>query len=108
MAALAPPQPHGNAFWNSGLLDNAANTSRPPSSRLRFTKTGDYEFICLLHPDMKLKVTVVDRVSRDPDTSEAVPRFLTQLVRNHDASFGILGRPLTPASIRVGDPVKLL
>jgi uncharacterized protein YcbX len=47
-------------------------------------------------------------VSRDPDTAEAVPRVLTHIVRNHDASFGIYGRPLTRATIRVGDPVRLV
>jgi plastocyanin len=74
VASFSPPTaPHGNAFWNSGLLDNAANTSRPPSSRLRFTTQGEYDFICLLHPNMTVAVKVVKAASRDPHTGGIKP-----------------------------------
>ena len=49
---------HGNAFWNSGVMDRD-NRSQPPSSNaVTFGEAGTFTFYCLIHPDMKATVNV--------------------------------------------------
>lgn len=49
VAGLTPTL-HGNGFWSSGALDNAASTPDLPSSRtVRFDQAGVYTFSCLIH-----------------------------------------------------------
>ena len=68
----------------------------------RRMRIGDAE-LQLLHPCLRCSIT-----ARDPDTNEKSPAVLKQLIRHHDAIFGINARPLAPATVRVGDPVELL
>jgi plastocyanin len=56
--ASLTPQLHGNAFWNSGALDNIAGTPPPANNSVRFDAPGTYEFYCLVHPFMHGTVTV--------------------------------------------------
>jgi plastocyanin len=49
---------HGNGFWNSGVLDNGANTPPPPANVVRFTAPGTYDYYCLIHPFMHGQVEV--------------------------------------------------
>jgi plastocyanin len=50
---------HGNGFFNSGVLDSdAATTTIPSSSAITFTKPGNYDLICLIHPFMRTKVSI--------------------------------------------------
>jgi plastocyanin len=58
LAALTPTL-HGNGFWNSGALDeDSTTTTVPPSSSVRFAAPGAYQVFCLIHPFMKMTVTV--------------------------------------------------
>jgi plastocyanin len=56
--ASLTPQLHGNGFWNSGVIDNAAATPLPPDNSVRFDGPGTYELYCLIHPFMHGTVTV--------------------------------------------------
>jgi plastocyanin len=49
---------HGNGFWNSGGLDNAAGSPLPSENSVTFSAAGTYEFYCLIHPFMHGTVTV--------------------------------------------------
>lgn len=57
---VAPYEPrlHGNAFWNSGLLDR--NTASPlgTSAKVTFGAPGTFRYLCLLHPFMQGTITV--------------------------------------------------
>jgi len=60
-----PPAPaafssasHGNAFWNSGVLDSEAASPLPQANRVTFTQAGTYVFHCLIHPFMRGTVVV--------------------------------------------------
>jgi len=51
---LESPTAHGDGFANVGALDNAAASSQIPSSRkIDFTTPGKYQYICLIHPQMR-------------------------------------------------------
>jgi plastocyanin len=52
------PTLHGNGFWNSGLLDVSTTTPLPDRNAVKFTQLGTYTFYCLIHPFMKVTVTV--------------------------------------------------
>ena len=67
----------------------------------RRLRIGDAE-VELLHPCLRCSM-----VARDPDTNEKSPRVLKQLIREHDAIFGINARVLGPATIRPGDRAVL-
>jgi len=57
-APLDPAQ-HGNGFFNTGVLDrDGATPLNPPEARVTFNKPGTYNFICLIHPDMKGSIVV--------------------------------------------------
>ena len=44
---------HGNGFANTGVLDRDPATQQIlPSSQIKFTQAGTYQFICLIHPFM--------------------------------------------------------
>jgi plastocyanin len=49
---------HGNGFYNSGVLDAAAASPLPQSTKITFTAPGTYSLICLIHPFMTNTVTV--------------------------------------------------
>jgi plastocyanin len=53
------PTFHGNGFWGSGALDeDPATPTVPPTSAVRFGAPGTYTFFCMIHPIMKVVVTV--------------------------------------------------
>jgi uncharacterized protein YcbX len=68
----------------------------------RRMRIGDAE-VELLHPCLRCTM-----VARDPDTNEKSPRVLKHLIRSHGAIFGINARPLTGATVHIGDPVTLV
>jgi plastocyanin len=50
---------HGNGFINTGIIDQDATTpANPPSAQVTFSKAGTYNYICLIHPDMKGSIVV--------------------------------------------------
>jgi plastocyanin len=49
---------HGNAFWNSGALDNVAGSPQPTSNSVTFAAAGTYQFYCMVHPQMHGTVIV--------------------------------------------------
>ncbi len=51
---------HGNGFYNSGVLDRDKDSPLPAATRVRFTKAGSYDYLCLIHPFMHGRVTVSD------------------------------------------------
>ena len=56
--ATLTPALHGNGFWNSGVMDTAAGSALASSNAVRFGAPGSYDFYCMIHPFMHLKVTV--------------------------------------------------
>ena len=52
------PATHGNAFWNSGVLDRDKTTPVGFKRRLRFDRKGRFTFWCLVHPNMRGTVIV--------------------------------------------------
>lgn len=73
------PEYDGSAFTNSGII--AASLPGPKEFKLTFTKTGTYDYLCLLHGlvlptgdlgGMKGKVVVLDEGSALPMTPEQV------------------------------------
>ena len=63
---------------------------------------GDAE-LDLLHPCARCVI-----VTRDPDTQEADPDVLRDLHAHRASLFGINARPTNRATIRLGDPVRVL
>lgn len=57
VGSLAPGL-HGNGFWSSGMLDNAAASAFPASGTVRFTAPGAYVFSCVVHRYMHTTVYV--------------------------------------------------
>ena len=57
-AATLTPALHGNGFWNSGAMDTGSGTPLASSNSVRFGAAGTYDFYCMIHPFMHLKVTV--------------------------------------------------
>jgi plastocyanin len=49
---------HGNAFLNTGILDNDPVTQPPNSATLTFPTPGTYHFECVVHPNMDGTVVV--------------------------------------------------
>ena len=49
---------HGNGYLNTGILDRDAATPSPGSAQVTFSKAGTYNYICLIHPDMKGSIVV--------------------------------------------------
>jgi plastocyanin len=49
---------HGNGFLNTGALDSDPKSPLPRSMTVTFTTPGTYQYICLIHPDMKGTVVV--------------------------------------------------
>jgi MOSC domain-containing protein YiiM len=47
-------------------------------------------------------------ISLDPDTAEANPDILRQVVQAHGSSAGVYGAMLAEGLVRTGDPVTLL
>jgi uncharacterized protein YcbX len=67
----------------------------------RLLRVGEAE-LELLHPCERCAIP-----TRDPDTHEKWPELLRWLAAERDTLFGINARALSPATIRVGDPVEL-
>lgn len=56
--ASLTPLLHGNGFWNSGVLDASAATPLASSNSVKFTSPGTYDFYCLIHPFMHIRIVV--------------------------------------------------
>lgn len=60
--ALGPiqlsPSSHGNGFANTGWLDSDPTSMFPSSEKIKFTKSGTYHFICLIHSFMTGTIVV--------------------------------------------------
>ncbi len=52
------PTSHGNGFLNSGVLADKGVGPLPRSFKVTFGTPGTYQYICLVHPEMKGTVTV--------------------------------------------------
>lgn len=48
---------HGDGYVNTGILGGGKD-GLPVSKQVTFTKPGVYDYLCLIHPDMRGKVTV--------------------------------------------------
>jgi plastocyanin len=55
---LAGASTHGNGFASIGTVDRDPTTPSPTSGRIKFTKAGTYQFICLIHPFMQGTIIV--------------------------------------------------
>jgi plastocyanin len=59
-----PPLPaydgtsHGNGFLSTGGLDRDPATPSPGDAQITFNKAGTYNYICLIHPEMKGSIVV--------------------------------------------------
>jgi plastocyanin len=59
-----PPLPpltggnHGNGYLSTGIIDRDAATPNPGESQVTFNTAGTYNYICLIHPDMKGSIVV--------------------------------------------------
>lgn len=95
----------GNPFWFNGadraVLDNTAAApsgdgridkkatdssgipqgEKAPPYKARFTKTGSFTYVCLVHPDMKGKVTVVKKGIRTPSKQSDKARVAKQVAK---------------------------
>jgi plastocyanin len=49
---------HGNGYVNTGVIDGDAASPQATSSQVTFSKAGTYNYICLIHPDMKGSIVV--------------------------------------------------
>ena len=49
---------HGNGFVNTGIIDGDSASPQPTSAQITFSKAGTYNYICLIHPDMKGSIVV--------------------------------------------------
>jgi plastocyanin len=49
---------HGNGYLNGGVIDRDAATPGGGTTQVTFTKAGTYNYICLIHPDMKGSIVV--------------------------------------------------
>jgi plastocyanin len=49
---------HGDGFLNTGALDADPKSPLPNSATVTFTTPGTYQYICLIHPEMKGTVVV--------------------------------------------------
>lgn len=58
-AAQLTPALHGNGFWNTGIISAVKQGGLPGSGRVTMAQAGTYTFVCLIHPFMKTKVTVL-------------------------------------------------
>jgi plastocyanin len=58
--AILSPTSHGNGFVNSGIMFDKPITKKlgQSSFTVRFTTPGVYSFHCMIHPEMKGKITV--------------------------------------------------
>jgi len=64
---------------------------------------GDRAVIAITGRDPRCKM-----ISLDPDTAEATPALLAQVVRAHEGNAGVYGAVLVEGLIRRGDPITLL
>jgi plastocyanin len=47
---------HGDGFFNTGSLDGNAKTPAPQKATVTFGAPGTYEYLCLIHSDMRGKI----------------------------------------------------
>src|SRR4051794_13256516 len=78
-AVFAPsgkPVIRGNATFNSGIVIGGVGNDTPT---LKFAKAGSYTVLCLLHPGMEQKVTVLKKKAKvKADTDKAVRRTIAK------------------------------
>jgi plastocyanin len=43
---------------NTGVIDGDSRRRQATSAKVTFTKAGTYNYICLIHPDMKGSIVV--------------------------------------------------
>ena len=56
---LAGASQHGSGYFNTGVLDTDKATKQiPAKAAVTFSTAGSYDFICLIHPNMKGPVVV--------------------------------------------------
>jgi plastocyanin len=91
----------GRGYRNSGLP-----LGRPKPYRLKFTKTGTFSYVCVVHPGMKAKVRVVSRGRRIPsrraDSRTAARQFGADvaLIKRQNRSAGPSGNVVTGGNDR--------
>lgn len=56
--AAVTPTAHGNGFVNSGILADPGVPGAPRSFTFTFPTPGTYQYMCLIHPEMKGTVNV--------------------------------------------------
>jgi LPXTG-motif cell wall-anchored protein len=61
----------GTQYANSGLLQRNAPPN-PTEFKLAFSKAGSYEYVCLVHPEMKGKVIVQPKGTAYPKTQAQI------------------------------------
>jgi len=49
---------HGNGYLSGGIIDRDAATPGGGTTQVTFSKAGTYNYICLIHPDMKGSIVV--------------------------------------------------
>ena len=74
--------PSGDAVITGKGLDNSGTPSGdgPPKPwKAKFTKTGTFNYVCIVHPDMKGQVTVVRKGKRTPSKQSDKARVAKQV-----------------------------
>jgi plastocyanin len=51
---------HGDGFFSTGALDGDAKTPLPQKATITFAAPGTYQYLCLIHPDMRGQITVTN------------------------------------------------
>lgn len=65
---------HGNGFGNTGAVDRDSATPVPAANRIKFTKPGVYQYICLIHPFMHGTVVVSAAAARATRPASSAPK----------------------------------
>lgn len=50
-------QNHGDGFFNTGILDRGPSPN-PGATRVTFARAGSYDYVCLIHPEMRGTIEV--------------------------------------------------
>jgi plastocyanin len=67
----------GKGTENSGIPEG----EKPKPYKLKFAKTGTYNYLCLVHPDMKGQVTVVKKGRKTPSKHHDAARVAKQVAK---------------------------
>jgi plastocyanin len=104
--------PVGSATVGDGKTHSsgafAPNGPQPAQYTLKFAKPGKYTVLCLLHPGMKQKVTVLKAKAKGADTDSKVRARVARESTAHykDAAKAAKLTPSAPATVSVGAEVK--